>query len=378
MSKTSATPKTKTPPSAQTPSPAGSFDKKDKTFSVIGLNKTGAVNYAVSPQYKPGDILIACDVGHPAYETHSPQRYSLTDPDNQADLDSILTDGLLQSPLVVIIGNRPVCAEGSRRVALLREIERRQVEAGGDPLLIECKVKRFENDSDASTYCIKAHASANEHRKDDNPMSRARKMRLMFKGIPGATEGTWMVAPMSYEDIGARFKVQGKVVEEVLGDKGLFALCPEIQAALELPPDSPGYITQSSGFHIAGVKDFDTQRACYARVTNNGTQRADRDETRKLAREVSKTGKLPPLAETSEVRGGGKHEVRDYKPTRSALETLRGKLREFADDKAGSVDHLLAVVEFFLDPAGTSLDEERFDKRIVEAVRASIKPPKSK
>jgi hypothetical protein len=353
------------------------FTGKEKKFSVVTLNKTGAVDYALLTYYNPDDIVIACDPAHPFYEAHSPGRYDMSNEDNIADADSIKIDGIMQDPGVVIVNGKPVCYDGSRRIRILRYL----MEQTGQPIAVGVKIKRERadgkpmTDADALDYCYKAHAAANEHRVDDNPMSRARKSRLMLKGIKDDA-GNVIRPPMSLEEVARLFRVQPKVIEEI---QTLFNLCPQVQAALELPPKSPGYINQSAGLHIALVRNHEQQIAIYNRTTQNGTQAGDRDVSRKLSREAVKTGEVPAQAQTSaEIASDDRetHEIADYRPTRSALESARAALKRIAKDDRGLHDTVCAVFEHLLDPSSTALDG--YDTQIARILRETIKPKRAR
>jgi len=142
-------------------------------------NGKQAISYSRTNAFKvPFDevVLIGRDTEdgpeHPLYDERATK-----DPDEALVLNIMHFRGIIQPIVVRKNGERVECVAGRRRVVAGREANRRLVERGEHGIVAICTVSRA-NDSELAGMMI----AENENRRDDDPLSKARKLERFLRG----------------------------------------------------------------------------------------------------------------------------------------------------------------------------------------------------
>jgi ParB family chromosome partitioning protein len=114
--------------------------------------------------FDPDTLVMSNDPTDPLYDPR------MDAPINEHLVLSIMSQGITTPILIKKQGGRPVVIDGRQRVRCAREANRRLREAGADPITIPCDLKAGD---DIDLYSISL--TANEHRLDDDPMTKAAK-----------------------------------------------------------------------------------------------------------------------------------------------------------------------------------------------------------
>lgn len=381
MSKSTASKSAAAPSTDDRPAFGGTTNKV--SFGVGGLKELGAVGLGKAPEFFADEVVLANDPRHPDFEAHNPARYTMDYRDehgvavNKRDFASIRDNGMWQWPLLAphttADGEKVVIAvEGSRRLWLQVQIDLAAIAAGGRRTPINVNLQEGMTLEQIHV----AHAGANEGKVADDWMTRARKMRILHRGIPKfdaagkIIDGEWEMAPMSFVDIGTMFGVAESTVEKILDPKrGLFALSPRCQAAL-----GDNKITQSNALHFAKVADHGAQDAMLDKARKGLTEdeTPDRNTTRALARETKKGGgTADAVPEGKEGKDGETRLPKDFRPTRKVLEGLKANLKALnPSDDLGPLDVALCLAEYLLDRSVDCID--RLPPKLQEAITKAI------
>lgn len=149
------------------------------------------------------------DASHPLYDRRA------IEPLNEGFIISVM--GHLIEPVVVTkYGDEVLVVAGRRRVLAVREGNRRRVDAGAEPVGIDCKVVYGD-----MRVLAEIMIDENSHRKADSPMDSARKLAAYLNlELLGATE-------LSAQQ---HFAVTGATIAKWLR---LLQLEPEVQRAID-------------------------------------------------------------------------------------------------------------------------------------------------
>jgi len=139
--------------------PRGAFNKQD--FPTM---KAGDLF-----RFSPDDLVLITDKSDPLYDKR------VDEPFDESLTRSILVHGNIEPIVVCKIDGKPVVVDGRRRTKAGREANRRSVEAGGIPILLQC-VYRTGTETDLYSVLV----SANEHRRDDSSIEKAEKANKML------------------------------------------------------------------------------------------------------------------------------------------------------------------------------------------------------
>jgi ParB family chromosome partitioning protein len=114
-------------------------------------------------------------------------------------IQNIETMGVIETISVTKSGDQAVVVDGRRRVLAARKANERLKARGEEPLLVPALVKRGDEAS-----LMGVLVSGNEHRLDDDPISRAEKAQRLkdrgrnnvqigvYFGVTGTTIGNWL------------------------------------------------------------------------------------------------------------------------------------------------------------------------------------------
>ena len=194
---------------------------------------------------------------HPLYD----ERVHL--PLDEGLVRNIRKNGVLEWVLVRKNGQLVEVIAGRQRVRAAREANRRNDEAGLQPILVPVSVKRPRADGDALGVMI----SENENRQDDDAITRAHKAsRLMDFG---ATE----------DDIGITFGISKQAVKNLIA---LLELSDKVKSAI-----SQRKLSASAAVELRDLTHADQNKKLAEILTTGGTSAA---ETRRQ-RQARQNGK---------------------------------------------------------------------------------------
>lgn len=205
------------------PKARSSFDRFDRIGALRGATRS-------LPAFKPEELILPCDPAHPAHATHDPWRYARENPDLQREMREIeAREGkLLQNPTGSTLRGRDeglvFIKDGARRCAALRylnEDHRAQQEA-------EYPVNVEVTFNESIEAFLRAHDITNLRRVDDDPVTKARKIKQRLEG-----DDAQGIEPLAMEQVCETFGVDEKYVRRILNERtGLVALSPAWQEAI--------------------------------------------------------------------------------------------------------------------------------------------------
>jgi len=114
--------------------------------------------------FDPETLTMATDPTDPLYDPR------MDAPINEHLVLSIMSQGIVEPVLIKKQGDKPFVIDGRQRVRCAREANKRLRAAGADPVTVPCALKAGD---DIDLYSISL--TANEHRLDDDPMTKAAK-----------------------------------------------------------------------------------------------------------------------------------------------------------------------------------------------------------
>lgn len=123
--------------------------------------------------FDPGKLVIVEDKADPLYDPR------IENPVPSGMTKSILRRGVIQPVSIVKRGGQPIVVDGRQRVRCAREANAIDLERGGPGIKVPCVLKHAD-DRDLMGMMI----AANEIRKDDTPIEKAKKaQKLMTRGF---------------------------------------------------------------------------------------------------------------------------------------------------------------------------------------------------
>ena len=120
--------------------------------------------------FDPYDLVLVTDKSHPLYDPR------VEEPPDEGLIRSILRFGVIEPPVITKNADgKPEVVDGRRRVKAARVATDISKDGGGPPILVQC-VYRTGTERDLFSVVV----SANEHRRDDNPVEKAEKANRMI------------------------------------------------------------------------------------------------------------------------------------------------------------------------------------------------------
>lgn len=235
----------------------------------------GAVGKTDALQFDPDDLVIVTDPKHPLYdERHDPNAPGYL-PLDENSVRNVMTFGVLETILVRKEGAKPdgtpivVVADGRSRVRWAREANKRLREQGAETIRVPAFSKRGD---DASLMGMMI--TANEVRKDDGPLVKAKKVQRFLN------------LGRSEEEAAVAFGVSGQTIKNYLA---LLECSPAVQSAVER-----GEIAATVAKKLSSLPR-DEQKSALDKMREQGATRGKRA----AAAAAQAKGETTPTAATS-------------------------------------------------------------------------------
>jgi ParB family chromosome partitioning protein len=118
---------------------------------------------------------------------------------SEAMIKNVQSMGVIETISVTKVGNQAVVVDGRRRVLAARKANKRLKKRGEEPLLVPALIKKGDEEG-----LMGVLISGNEHRLDDDPITRAEKAQRLkdrgrnnvqiglYFGVSGTSVGNWL------------------------------------------------------------------------------------------------------------------------------------------------------------------------------------------